>query len=152
MLLLISVDFDHSTQNVCKWLTFLKKEYILITESNKIQRINSKNLFTKDIEIETKLNKFNLKIISNVWFRRGCFFKKEDVLDQEFLFIEENLKEEWKVINDFFMDLFEVEDFFLKKPNKLIVLNKAPPLPHESFVWQVINKSLTLLKQDQQKL
>ena len=50
------------------------------------------------------------------------------------------------------MDLFEVEDFFLKKPNKLIVLNKAPPLPHESFVWQVINKSLTLLKQDQQKL
>lgn len=125
MILIISIDEDISTQKVCKWLKYYNQSYVLITETNRISNLKTKDFFNSDVEIIVNNRKINLKEIKSVWYRRGRF----SYMDYEFYtdntILLESLSQEWNVINDYLINFLNQDQYFNRKPNKLIVLNEA---------------------------
>lgn len=125
MILIISREEDYTTQEVCKWLRYFEKNFVLINESNKILEIKIKS---GEIKITTNYEEFSLYEVKSFWYRRGkFFFDKEECLDKQNYF-DYKLLEEMRIVNDYLMSRLGSYDYFNKDLNKLVVLDIANEL------------------------
>lgn len=143
MILIFSLDSDFTTQEVCKWLRYYKKDFYLISESNKIIEIDISN---HKINISTQNgNIINLKSINSIWHRRGNFFFENENLLNDSNYFDNKLKNEMKVVNDYLMYTINNIDFINKDLNKLITLDLATDLGFKTPKSMVASKKKDLI-------
>lgn len=140
MILIISNSKDFATIEVTKWIKYLKQNFFVINEINKISSVNvlfKNNVNNTTITLEDN-SKFNIAEIKSVWYRRGdLFFIKNpnisiDFGDSNFNETIESFQEnETKVLKYFLYDYFKNNCFNLSdfhtanNQNKLIQLSLA---------------------------
>lgn len=132
MILLISVDNDTMTDEICTWLSYQNKEFVRLSENQHINKVFfnfESNVFKISIgEIEYKLEDFK-----SVFYRNGGVYY--DTITGE---IDSNLidfyNSELKSISEFIYYYFKVNgvrvfgNLFVKEVNKLEVLFLAKSL------------------------
>ncbi|MCC3214364.1 hypothetical protein LIV57_03715 [Chryseobacterium sp. X308] len=132
MILLISLDNDTMTDEICTWLSYQNKEFVRLSENQHINKVFfdfDSNVFRISIgEIEYKLEDFK-----SVFYRNGGIYY--DTITGE---IDNNLVDfynsELKSISEFIYNYFKVSrvrvfgNLFTKEVNKLEVLFLAKSL------------------------
>ncbi len=131
MILILSIADDMTTQDVCQWLRFQKKDFIVLNKSDKIvieEHSNSQTI----IRITNRNQTINLDAISSFWYRRSDLgiISEFDYLNKEVAqFIKANSNSDLEVSTELLHHLFSEKSNFTtidqSKVNKLIVLNEA---------------------------
>jgi ATP-GRASP peptide maturase of grasp-with-spasm system len=121
MILIISFSHDVSTQQVCQWLQFLDKKFLIISEKSILTDV----IITNDDVIFYKNKiKYNLKSFDNIWYRRGGFIYKKNEQKQH-NFLNTNINNEFIKINDFVLNTLGVNELYYNDISKLKILKIA---------------------------
>lgn len=125
MILIISEEFDHSTNQIIEWLIYFNADFIRINANDKIKlRFSDKRIYFEEKEGRFK---FALDEIKTVWYRRGFlnFDFKFDTLDEiqkfqhtEFIKIKEFIYYKLTKIN-------HINSYYKSDVNRLIVSDIA---------------------------
>ncbi|MDR2064574.1 MAG: grasp-with-spasm system ATP-grasp peptide maturase [Prevotellaceae bacterium] len=132
MILILSDEFDQSTNDVIDWLLYFKKPFIRINDTDicEIIKIQFEENKTK-IVIKVKNRKIDFDDVSTYWYRRGYFNIKIPVIKKEdipLLYDEVNnsLKKELYIIVNFLhvylQDKYGLGSFLDNRINKLQTL------------------------------
>ncbi|OXA82971.1 ATP-grasp domain-containing protein [Flavobacterium hercynium] len=157
MILIINGQYDESTEDICRWLLYLKKEFVRIDNESVFTKINfdfNKDIYEIEIDNHTQLN---LNSIKSVFYKSGSFnykIKKESRINK---FIKEFNFEEWKVLENFLRFKLEndsinmIGNLLINDINKLEVLTLAKrvglKIP-ETFIISSKDELLSLLNLD----
>jgi ATP-GRASP peptide maturase of grasp-with-spasm system len=126
MILILSSPYDHSTNEVIKWLNYYNANYIRINHLNELNSFTYSNSKIK----KAKIFEIDIQNISSVWFRRTPEYLTENFrnkkLSEE---INKILISEYHVIYSYIIGVLR-DRFWLSHPsnsslNKLTVLDLA---------------------------
>ena len=134
MILILSATNDNTTNEVIDWLTFYKKNWLRINETDPIKvELVLKNQTVK-VLIETPSQKFRLDDIETYWYRKGNFnfsWKLDEALKTSVFIdqLEYHLKHEISTLQSFLHLLLYkkkgIGNYLTAAPNKLYVLTLA---------------------------
>ena len=97
MIFILSIASEPSTTEVVEWITNIGKNFVLITEVNKISELKIAKINNENIEIIIITNDgkiINFHEISSYWYRRGWLrFHVQYKVGHNI--IDDNLKNEW---------------------------------------------------------
>lgn len=131
LILILSKSTDLATQNVCKWLRKMNKEFIFIHENRPvtIQSISNHDI---GFLLDEENRKFYLSEINSYWYRRGNFSLRDNFdVSNEALneFVTANVRAEQtaalQYIHYYLTQIPNLASIFNSNVNKLEVLIKA---------------------------
>jgi len=152
MILIISNDFEVTTTEVAKWLHFYNTKFIILTETNVI--VDLKYILSEigivNIELTTSRNQvIDINKIKAVWYRRGKFHYKKDNFNGLGEYFNSKIMQEWEVVNEFLLNKTlncSIGNYFTKKLNKLLVLQKAASFGLKVPLTLITNKKKDVIQ------
>tara|TARA_B110000977_G_scaffold7439_1_gene10208 strand:- start:2789 stop:3757 length:969 start_codon:yes stop_codon:yes gene_type:complete len=150
--LIISIDQDDSTTDVCKWLFFLDSKFIRLSESSIVKNVNwgfPKNKITIEVDQFT----LDLNSLKSVWYRRGNWTSNHQekqlnptaLVDESFKFLEYEERAFKYALHDFLKSKNNLSNYNLSKVNKIEVLNLASSIGLKIPESRIINSKKALI-------
>lgn len=132
MILILSENFDQSTNEVIDWLIHLKQKYIRLNSGD----LDITNAILRDdteIGISFKERFFSVDALKSIWYRRGDFAYPKtvdlDIANEIEAKILNHLEKEWQALLDYFFSYLRKKRYlgiYLKdEPSKLFMLHCA---------------------------
>jgi len=154
MLLILSKDYEPTTNLVIDWLDFFKIEFIRHNKENSIflMEINmSKKHELAQVEIKSTDKNIDFEKITSYWYRKGSFSLVKPIIDIDEDKIDPILLSEWEEIKAYLFFLLDKKKHlgsYQKERfhNKLITLHTARKVGLKIPETQIVMKKSNIMK------
>lgn len=156
MILILSTEYDETTNLVIDWLEAQQKEWVRIHDSDPLEIILNITASGFDIRLYNQKECIDFKYIHSVWYRKGNFkfswsFHPDLQMDDHARQLYYNLTQEIKTIQDFIHFVLSekpgINNYLTAQPNKLNVLFAASQIGLQIPYTRVTNRPGALLNE-----